>query len=100
MTELDYSKLTAYEKVTIEYHGSGDEGFIEGITGLPIDLDSDELEKYLESWAYDLLEENWGGWEINEGSQGTITIDVKAREVHVHHGENVEQVNWSDHTFA
>lgn len=89
--DIPYSSLQAFDKVVIEYHGSGDEGYIEDIWTEPaiegIAL-SDDLESDLEQIAYDILEQQCGGWEINEGSQGTITIDVKARKTVLNHGEN------------
>ena len=30
---------------------------------------------------YEILEENYGGWEINEGSSGEFEIDYKANTI-------------------
>lgn len=68
----------------IEYSGSGDEGFIDEVP-----LDSEEAREAVESWAYDELAERYGGWEINEGSRGTITIDFDAGTFKIVHGEHV-----------
>lgn len=99
MTTLDYDKLVAFDEITITYHGYGDEGHIEDIVPFPLPEGmemSHELQQELESFAYDVLEANFGGWEINEGSDGTITIDVKARKAKIHHGWTIEEKQWED----
>ncbi len=54
----------------VEYNGSGDSGWVE----LPPDYPSE-----LEDISYYLLE-RYGGWEINEGSQGTIDHEWNTEE--------------------
>lgn len=49
------------------------------------------LREAIENWCYDLLEEHFAGWENNEGSDGTITINVLNKTVVMHHDENVMQ---------
>ncbi|HMT45211.1 MAG TPA: hypothetical protein PKA59_11690 [Chakrabartia sp.] len=39
------------------------------------------LEQALDHFAYDALETNHPGWEINEGASGTLRIDVAARTI-------------------
>lgn len=99
MTEIDYDLLKVFDKIVITYSGSGDEGYIDDIQPEPklegLEL-SRELQEYLEAVAYDILEDNWAGWEINEGSHGHMTINVKERNVFLHHGEIVESTNWHD----
>ena len=94
-----YEKLGAFEKVVISYNGSNDEGWIEDILPDPpiecVEI-SRQLYTELEGIAYDVLESNYPGWEINEGSQGTITLDVRARSAALHHGEHYEQTRWHD----
>jgi hypothetical protein len=43
------------------------------------------LSEAVEQWCYDLLEEFYPGWEINEGSSGTIIIDPSGREGRIDH---------------
>ena len=45
--------------------------------------------KAVESWCYDLLEHHFDGWEINEGSQGTIELDIKNKTATLEHDQNV-----------
>tara|TARA_Y100001937_G_scaffold88954_1_gene120238 strand:+ start:980 stop:1510 length:531 start_codon:yes stop_codon:yes gene_type:complete len=99
-----------FDKVEVNYAGSGDSGAIEDIdffrkdqnlfskyagyshepesVTIPKDSPlSDELKKdihkdsticsfitYLEDITYDMLEERHGGWEINDGQEGTFTF--------------------------
>jgi hypothetical protein len=95
------------EIVKIEYSGSSDEGFVNEIVvvkpEVPAGMDASvphSLYQPLENQAYDLLEGKHPGWEINEGSQGDITLNVKERKVELHHGENYESTNWSDDEFV
>jgi hypothetical protein len=39
-----------------------------------------------------------GGWEINEGSYGEITVDVAARTIRVEHNERVMETHTSNYT--
>lgn len=88
---------TPFETITITYAGSGDEGYINDVSvqpefeGVAI---SDNLYQELEAFAYDALEDNHPGWEINEGSHGTITINVKERKAVLSHGDIVESTEW------
>ena len=40
-----------------------------------------------------------GGWEINEGSFGEITLDFETGKIHHEHNERVEEVNWSEDSY-
>lgn len=97
-TQIDYEALRAFDKITITYSGSGDEGYINEITpermnGVEI---AGDLHEMLESAAYDILSDHFGGWEINEGSHGHMTIDVGEQQVFIHHGNIVESTEWED----
>lgn len=39
----------------------------------------------IEHWCYELLENHFPGWEIDDGSNGTITINVKTRRGSIEH---------------
>lgn len=86
-------------KVVAHYSGENDEGYINEVTVEPaiegLEL-SDETERAVEDAAYAILEAKFPGWEINEGSIGTITFDIANRKAHLHHGETVESQNWHD----
>lgn len=82
-------------EVKIEYSGSGDEGFINDVTATGLGGDSDleisvgDLHGSLENWAYGVLEEHHPGWEINEGSDGNIVLNVSTRKATLNYNENI-----------
>ena len=39
----------------------------------------------IKHWSYDILEAHFPGWEIDDGSSGTITIDVNKRRGKLEH---------------
>ncbi len=43
-------------------------------------------------WCYDILEDHFPGWEIDDGSSGTITIDVKKRRGRLEHDARYTEV--------
>jgi hypothetical protein len=49
------------------------------------------LNQQLEYICYDLLELYYGGWEINEGSNGSIDFNFKDQTVELNHNQNVEE---------
>lgn len=83
----------------LRYDGGGDSGWIEdeietenGITKFKkeTDADADGIETNLENISYDLLELYYGGWEINEGSTGSINYNFQEQKVTMTHYQNVE----------
>jgi hypothetical protein len=79
------------EEMTVTYEGSGDSGLVNNEY---ISQDGDgEIDNDIENICYGLLQE-YGGWEINEGSQGTINFTKD--EIIVNHEWNVEESYTSD----
>ena len=80
--------------VRLDYSGGGDSGFLEssfdGGGSVPAEI---------EDWCYRVLEDNYGGWEINEGSQGYFIFDVNNRTIELEHTLN-EQHEESDTIFS
>ena len=67
----------------LRYSGGGDSGYIES------DFESgEEVPAHIEEWCYDKLESNYGGWEINEGSQGQFTFNFKEKTIELEHTTN------------
>lgn len=98
MEEL-YDRLAeaGVASVTIDYNGSGDEGWVEdAIYDAALPPSDDTLDKAVADAAYDVLERKFAGWEINEGSEGTITIDVENRRTSIHHGHHIESTEYED----
>ena len=78
------------ETVTAEYDGYGDSGQINdsdfGSSKVPPSSAS-----AVQDLFYDLLEEHYAGWEINEGSFGQFVWDVKADSINLVHNMRIEE---------
>jgi hypothetical protein len=100
---VDFMQRNKIEFVSIEFDGSGDSGQMEAVQIHPSDKDHvvdqyipfirfyqrydggqwniiEELKQVafqdaVDDFAYTLLENNHGGWEINDGSYGEIIIN-------------------------
>jgi len=69
--------------LVLKYNGGGDSGYIES------DFENGEPSPgVVEEWCYQQLEENFGGWEINEGSQGEFRFDFNEKTVTLSHAYN------------
>jgi hypothetical protein len=72
--------------LVLKYNGGGDSGYIES------DFENGEPSPgEVEEWCYQQLEENFGGWEINEGSQGEFRFDFNEKTVILSHTYNIEE---------
>ena len=70
----------------VYFNGGGDSGEIDSKTDNGVEVPTDVL-NFLYSW----LENFYGGWEINEGSQGSFDFDPSERAVFLDFGENTEE---------
>jgi hypothetical protein len=69
--------------LVLKYNGGGDSGYIES------DFENGEPSPgAVEEWCYKQLEDNFGGWEINEGSQGEFQFDFNEKTVILQHTYN------------
>jgi hypothetical protein len=69
--------------LTLKYNGGGDSGYIES------DFENGEPSPgAVEEWCYQQLQDNFGGWEINEGSQGEFQFDFNEKTVILQHTYN------------
>jgi hypothetical protein len=57
------------------------------------------LQEAVEHICYGYLEEEHGGWEINEGSFGEFTFDVAAQTITLQYFERIVDTEHSSHTF-
>jgi hypothetical protein len=73
--------------LTVKYNGSGDSGFIES----NFDENYDGVPAPMEDWCYQQLERYYGGWEINEGSDGEFIFNFHDMTIELNHTYNVEQ---------
>jgi hypothetical protein len=74
------------EKLEVRFDGGGDSGYINSLfenTRIPVPAG-------IEDYCYTLLEQNFGGWEINEGSQGNFVFYLKDEIVELNFSENTE----------
>ena len=89
--------------IEVSYSGYGDDGSIDGIqyrdpTGIRVDRATipEKLIEDLENFVYTYLP---AGFEIGEGAQGTLTIDVGAAKVTIQHQENYTESHDSTREF-
>jgi len=72
-------------ELQLDYNGGGDSGYVESSftngESVPADIDD---------FCYGVLETNYGGWEINEGSQGYFIFDTKNKTIYLEHSMNVD----------
>jgi len=80
--------------LTVTYNGSGDSGYMES----SFEENNDQVPAGIEDWCYGELSRNYGGWEINEGSDGNFIFDFNTKIVTLNHTENIEE-NASDTYF-
>lgn len=120
---MEQEGISSFE---VEFDGSGDSGQIEGIsldkkllerkmkgckvkngtrwdpatnTSSPVWEHDVSLEAIVEGVCYDILEDNFGGWEINDGSYGTFVFDVKKRKASLTMNERIMEVNTNEYKF-
>jgi hypothetical protein len=60
-------------ELQLDYNGSGDSGYIES----SFSGGGGQVPANIEDWCYQVLENNYGGWEINEGSQGYFIFNTR-----------------------
>lgn len=101
--ELDKSMITSLEKMfeesdsstfEVAFYGGGDSGDIESRTSNGVDVD-----RNIENLLYDWLESFYGGWEINEGSQGRFIFEYEDKIIYLEFEENTEENEERDIDF-
>lgn len=116
--DILFDILSAHKvnKFNVSFDGSGDSGGVDDVDleehicnlivkGVERDGRWEEegekmtVRDVLEEVCYDTLEHTWGGWEIDSGSYGTFTFDVKNRKVHLDFNERIEDVNNHEYEF-
>lgn len=73
-------------QLTLRYNGGGDSGYMESYFD-----EGANVPAAVEDWCYDQLENNFGGWEINEGSSGYFIFDLNDKSVDMSHTNNIEE---------
>jgi hypothetical protein len=77
--------------LTVPYNGSGDSGYLES----SFNETGDGVPAAIEDWCYRELSDNYSGWEINEGSDGSFIFNFHDMTIELIHTENIED-NASD----
>ena len=73
--------------LTVKYNGSGDSGYIES----SFEETNDGVPTAMEDWCYRQLENHFGGWEINEGSDGEFIFNFHDTSAQLNHTYNTEE---------
>ena len=76
------------EEFTVEFTGGGDSGYIEDYGSMKGN-EQVTITENLNDVMYKMLE-NYGGWEINEGSQGTFFVNPTERSIRLEFSWNTE----------
>jgi hypothetical protein len=96
----DYFKRTGTEIIEARYSGSGDSGDIDTITIDGVDSNihygsRDSDNKLIWDTLYGRLENAYGGWEIDDGSSGTIELNNNM-EIVISHEWNMRDMDECD----
>lgn len=75
-------------EIICTYNGGGDSGYVDG--DMSVDGERENTPAFLEDMCYDALS-GFGGWEINEGSQGNIVFNLVDKTITVNHSWNTEE---------
>ena len=84
----EIQEVTPDSSVTLKYNGSGDSGYIESSFENGVLVPA-----AVEDYCYRILENNHGGWEINEGSQGEFIFNIDNNSVTLEHQYNTEETS-------
>jgi hypothetical protein len=58
-----------------------------------------DVEGLIQGICYEVLEDSFGGWEIDDGSYGNFNFDVKKRKMTLEMNERVMEVNTEEFTI-
>jgi hypothetical protein len=81
-----------FKYIEVQFNGYGDSGGLEGIKVDGRDYGSDRIPSLLDDVLYGMLSQ-FGGWEIDSGSEGFFDIDLENDKVvlHFHWNEQVDR---------
>ena len=87
--ENDLSEIEVPEDgiLTIPYNGGGDSGYVDS----SFEETGDAVPAGIDDWCYRELESHFGGWEINEGSDGKFIFNFNDSTVTLLHTMNTEE---------
>jgi hypothetical protein len=73
--------------LTARYNGGGDDGSLDG----NFDETNQQVPDSIEDFCYDILSDNFRGWENNEGGEGYFMFNFNDNTITLYHTENIEQ---------
>lgn len=81
-----------FKNIEVQFNGYGDSGGLEGIKVDGEEYGSDSIPRSLKEVLYPMLQ-NFGGWEIDSGSEGYFDVDLENDKVvlHFHWNEQVDR---------
>ena len=85
---IDELGLNNASELKVDFNGGGDSGYIDN--DMSVDGEREQISASIEDRCYKALE-NFGGWEINEGSQGNIVFNLEDKTITVNHEWNTEE---------
>ena len=87
---FEYMKSEGYTEGVVKFAGGGDSGEIE--SGIEYDGKfTEQIPKDILGFFYQWLESHYGGWEINEGSQGQFVFNSNDDQLELQFQENLEE---------
>jgi len=119
---FDALAATGIVTVVVAFDGYGDSGQVESVDardhhgevalpegdielaapthdGVKVERRTMPVREAIEQLAYDLLEEEHGGWENNDGAYGEFTFDVAARTISLDHNSRYTAVESFSHEW-
>jgi len=80
-----------FEKGVARYSGGGDSGQVDEVEELICEKDKDDVEEIISQLCYEMLERHFGGWEIDSGSSGVFTLEMKNKTItyELNHDEEI-----------
>lgn len=82
----EIGEVTDDKTVELRYNGGGDSGYIESSFE-----NGESVPAAVEDWCYRQLENHYGGWEINEGSDGNFVFEMEEKMCFLYHSYNTEE---------
>jgi hypothetical protein len=73
----------------VDFSGGGDDGYIDNY--IMIDNEQFDIPKLIEEMLYSMLNGNYGGWEENEGAQGSWLFDSSGKTIFFDFNYNTEE---------
>jgi len=74
-------KYAGVERIECYFDGSGDSGTVEDAIIIPDLVSGEWMKEQIRETCSQIIHNNCGGWEINEGSSGKVVIDLTKKQI-------------------